>query len=345
MNMRTEIIPYTLIFKQPAKTSRGVYHEHEVWYIKIFDEGNPDRFGLGECAPLPDLSCDYSPEYEEVLTYSCYEFERTGTIDFEKLRNLPSILFGLETAILHYESKSYNFFDTPFSRSERGIDINGLIWMGDYDFMTKQIDSKLNNGFTCIKLKIGGINFEAELKLLQYIRSKYSEDEIIIRLDANGAFSPAEALEKLKRLSEFQIHSIEQPIKAGQWEALSGLCANTPIPIALDEELIGINSFLSKKKLIESIHPQYIVIKPSLHGGIAGSNEWIKIAEKRNVGCWITSALESNIGLNSIAQWCAQFENPLHQGLGTGDLYENNVPSPIVVKNGQLWLTKESELT
>ncbi|MDR3267368.1 MAG: o-succinylbenzoate synthase [Tannerella sp.] len=336
MNLKTKIIPYTLIFKQQAHTSRGVYHERKVWYIKIFEEKNPDRFGIGECAPLPDLSCDYCAEYEEILSYYCYEFEKTRTVDFEKQRNTPSILFGLETAILHYESKSYKFFDTPFSRSEKAININGLIWMGDADFMKEQIDNKINNGFTCIKLKIGGINFDEELKLLQYIRSQYSENEIIIRLDANGAFSPVEALEKLKRLSDFQIHSIEQPIKAGQWDILSELCANTPIPIALDEELIGINSFPDKKKLIENIHPQYIVIKPSLHGGIWGSKEWIKIAEEHNVGWWITSALESNIGLNSIAQWCAKFDNPLHQGLGTGDLYENNFPLPLVVNEGQL---------
>ncbi|MDR2384519.1 MAG: o-succinylbenzoate synthase [Tannerella sp.] len=337
MNLKTQIIPYTLIFKQQVRTSKSVYHEHKIWYIRIFEEKGSDRFGIGECAPLPDLSCDYSAEYEAVLTCYCREFEQTGTIDFEKNRNFPSILFGLETAILHYKSKGYNFFDTPFSRSEKGIHINGLIWMGDYDFMIKQIDNKLNKGFTCLKLKIGGIDFDEELKLLKYIRCKYSENEIIIRLDANGAFSPLEALEKLKRLSDFQIHSIEQPVKVGQWETLFELCANTPIPIALDEELTGINSFSNKKKLIENISPQYIVIKPSLHGGISGSSEWIKIAKEHNVGWWITSALESNIGLNSIAQWCARFENPLYQGLGTGNLYENNHPLPLVVDKGLLW--------
>jgi o-succinylbenzoate synthase len=337
MNLKTKIIPYTLIFRRPAQTSKSVYLEHKVWYIKIFDEKETDRFGIGECAPLPNLSCDYSAEYEEVLACYCREFEQTGTIDFEELRNSPSIAFGFETAILHYESKSYKFFDTPFSRSEKGIDINGLIWMGDYDFMVEQIDNNLNKGFRCIKLKIGGIDFDEELKLLKYIRRKYSENEIIIRLDANGAFSPVEAFEKLKRLSDFQIHSIEQPIKAGQWETLSELCANTPIPIALDEELIGINSFSDKKKLIENINPQYIVIKPSLHGGILGSNEWNKIAEEHHAGWWITSALESNIGLNSIAQWCAKFKNTLHQGLGTGNLYENNFPLPLFVNNGLLW--------
>jgi O-succinylbenzoate synthase len=337
MGLKTKIIPHTLIFKQEAQTSRGVYHEHEVWYVKIFDENNPDRFGIGECAPLTDLSSDYNVEYEDILACYCYEFEKTATIDPEKLRNSPSILFGLETAILNYESCSYKFFDTPFSRSEKGININGLIWMGSFDFMKEQIDNKINNGFTCIKLKIGGINFEDELKLLKYIRDKYSENEITIRLDANGAFLPADALEKLKRLSDFLIHSIEQPIKAGQWEILSELCAITPIPIALDEELIGVYSFPNKKKLIEAILPQYIVIKPSLHGGIFGGNEWIKIAEERHVGWWITSALESNIGLNSIAQWCAKFDNPLHQGLGTGHLYENNVEMPLAVKEGRLW--------
>jgi o-succinylbenzoate synthase len=337
MSLKTKIIPHTLIFKRPVQTSRGVYQIHKVWYIKIFEEKNPNHFGIGECAPLPDLSCDYSAKYEEILTYSCYEFEKTGTIDFEKLRNLPSILFGFESALFNYKSESYKFFDTPFSHLRKGIDINGLIWMGNPDFMLQQIDNKLNEGFTCIKLKIGGINLDEELKLLNYIRNKYSENEVIIRLDVNGAFSPVDALEKLKRLSNFQIHSVEQPVKAGQWEILSEICTNTPIPIALDEELTGINVFSNKKKLIETIKPQYIVIKPSLHGGIKGSREWIKVAEEKNVGWWMTSALESNIGLNSIAQWCACFDNPLHQGLGTGDLYKNNIDVPLVVDKGKLW--------
>jgi o-succinylbenzoate synthase len=337
MNLKTQIIPYTLIFKQPAQTSRGAYLEHKVWYVKIFDKKNPDRFGIGECAPLPDLSCDYSTEYEDVLNYYCSQFERTGRINLKKLRNFPSILFGLETALLHYESRSFKFYDTPFSRSEKGIDINGLIWMGDFYFMKEQIDNKIKQGFTCLKLKIGGINFEEEVQLLKYIRLKYSENNIVIRLDANGAFSPDDALEKLRILSNLQIHSIEQPIKAGQWETLSELCSITPVSVALDEELIGINSFSEKKKLIKKIQPQYIVIKPSLHGGISGSREWIKIAEEHNVGWWMTSALESNIGLNSIAQWCATFNNPLHQGLGTGHLYENNLSLPLVVNDEQLW--------
>ncbi|MDR2147636.1 MAG: o-succinylbenzoate synthase [Tannerella sp.] len=337
MPFKTKITPYTLIFKRPAGTSRGTYRERKIWILEIFDKNNPEHIGRGECAPLPDLSCDYSAEYEKVLTEFCAEFEKTGKIDFERWRNYSSLLFGFETAILHYESNSYKLWDTPFTCGAKGIDINGLIWMGDYEDMFQQVENKINTGFNCIKIKIGAIGFEDELRLLRYIRTNFTDKDLIIRLDANGSFPAAEALDKLKRLSDFDIHSIEQPIQAGHWDEMAKLCDTSPIPVALDEDLIGINDFSTKKELMKVIHPQYIIIKPSLHGGIFGGNEWIQIAESEHVGWWITSALESNIGLNCISQWCATFDNPLHQGLGTGALYHNNFEFPLHIENGKLW--------
>ena len=231
-------------------------------------------------------------------------------------------------------------WDTPFSRGEAGIPINGLIWMGDFNRMLAQIEKKMEAGFRCIKLKIGAINFEEELALLQHIRSHYSSKEIELRVDANGAFSPTDAMEKLKRLSELDLHSIEQPIRAGQWEEMARLTSESPLPIALDEELIGYNTWEEKQRLLSAIRPQYIIIKPSLHGGLAGGEEWIAEAEKLNIGWWITSALESNIGLNAIAQWCATFQNPLPQGLGTGLLFTDNVEMPLEIRKDCLWFCK-----
>ena len=338
MQYKTELIPYTLYFKRPAKTSRGQYTEHKAWYIKVYDVLNLDRWGIGECAPLPDLSYDFDDSYEQNLSYFCRYLEKNGTLDIEALRNYPSILFGLETALRHLKNKSESFqlYDTPFSNGKKGIPINGLIWMGDFDYMFEQIETKIKQGFRCIKLKIGAINFEEELSLLKYIRKHFTAKDITLRVDANGAFSPNEALEKLKRLSDLDLHSIEQPIHAGQWEEMSRLCEITPLPIALDEELIGINNVDRKTHLLDAIKPQYIILKPTLHGGISGATQWIQLTEKRNIDWWITSALESNIGLNAIAQWCSRFDNPLPQGLGTGGLYTNNLQIPLSIKGDQL---------
>ena len=334
---KIEIEPKTLHFKQPAGTSRGVYTTRQVWYLHLTSEEQPGREGIGECAPLPKLSCDDLPDYEEILFRACQDFEQKGWIDKEALRPYPSVLFGLETALRHFERGDIRLWDTSFSRGEQGIPINGLIWMGSYEMMLKQIESKMQTGFRCIKLKIGAIHFEEELALLKFIRHHFSSKEVELRVDANGAFSPTDALDKLKRLAELDLHSIEQPIRAGQWEDMAKLVAETPLPIALDEELIGIYSLKEKRQMLEYIRPQYIILKPSLHGALCGSEEWIREAEQLHIGWWITSALESNIGLNAIAQWCATFNNPCPQGLGTGALFTDNIPMPLDVRKDCLW--------
>lgn len=337
MTFKTTIRPSTLHFKQPAGTSRGVYNTRKVWYIGLTSVEEPQRIGLGECAPLPNLSCDDLPEYEEILKAACHRLEETGELDKEALRSYPSILFGLETALQHYNANSFALWDTPFSRGERGIPINGLIWMGDYAQMYHQIEKKMELEFRCIKLKIGAINFEEELSLLRHIRKHFTVREVELRVDANGAFAPEDALNKLNRLAELDIHSIEQPIRAGQWEEMARLTKESPIPIALDEELIGCNSLAEKAELLRMINPQYIILKPSLHGGICGCTEWINEATNQNIGWWITSALESNIGLNAIAQWCATLPITLPQGLGTGMLFTDNVEMPLYIREDKLW--------
>lgn len=337
---RIKITPRLLHFKQPAGTSRGTYTTRQVWYVSLSSDAYPGRTGIGECAPLPGLSCDDLPGYEQILADACRRLEQAGELDVESLRPYPSVLFGLETAIRHYEAGSWALYDTPFSRGEAGIPINGLIWMGDFDNMLRQIETKMEAGYRCIKLKIGAINFEDELALLRHIRAHFPAKDIELRVDANGAFSPQDAMEKLKRLAEFDLHSIEQPIRAGQWEEMARLAADTPLPIALDEELIGCNSPGDKRKLLSAIRPQYIILKPSLHGGMAGGSEWIEEAGKQHIGWWITSALESNIGLNAIAQWCATFGNPLPQGLGTGLLFTDNVEMPLQIRGDALWFSK-----
>ena len=342
--MKVEIIPKTLHFKQPAGTSRGVYTTRNVWYIVITDQENPKHFGVGECAPLPALSCDDVPEYLDVLTKTSRRLEENMKTNLENLftsleylQDYPSIRFGVETALAHYQARSLQFWHTPFSKGKEGIPINGLIWMGNFDEMYQRIEEKMQQGFRCIKLKIGAIDFEKELELLAHIRKHFTPEQIELRVDANGAFSPTDALDKLKRLSEYQLHSIEQPIRAGQWQEMAELCKNTPLPIALDEELIGINNRQQKIELLDTIQPQYIILKPSLHGGIGGSEEWIELAAERGIGSWVTSALESNIGLNAIAQWTATLMPTLPQGLGTGMLFTDNIDYPLHIEGDCLW--------
>lgn len=331
----TEIIPYTLRFKRPAGTSRGVYREHRVWYVVLRDNENPAHIGIGECAPLPGLSCDYNTRYAETLTRFCRILEERQQLDIEPLRPYPSILFGLESTLQHYQQRSWQLRESPFSRGVEGIAINGLIWMGNIEQMRQQAESLLQRGFSCIKLKIGAIGFDEELELLRDIRKGHPD--VTLRVDANGAFASGELTEKLQKLAALEIHSIEQPIRAGLWEEMARLCDAAPLPIALDEELIGIHRPEAKRQLLETIRPHYIILKPSLHGGISGCTEWIALANELGIGWWITSALESSIGLNSIAQWCATLGNPLPQGLGTGSLYQNNLPLPLVVKGDALW--------
>lgn len=335
------IIKKQLHFKQPAGTSRGVYTTRDLWYIVLTDTDRPGRYGVGECAPLPQLSQELGPTYEQLLDESCRKLTEEGKLDHAWLAPLPSIRFGLETALLHLEAGNLCFWQTPFSQGAAGIPINGLIWMGDFDTMRRRINEKLEKGFRCIKLKIGAIGFDQELELLDYIRRRAAPEQVELRVDANGAFTPEEAPEKLERLARYRLHSIEQPIRAGQWKEMGRLCRHTPLPVALDEELIGVNLYHEKMELLDTVRPQHIVLKPSLHGGIQGCKEWIGLAEERGIGWWVTSALESNIGLHSIAQWCATLQTVRTQGLGTGLLFTDNVDYPLHIQGDCLYFQPE----
>ncbi|WP_428740567.1 o-succinylbenzoate synthase [Tenacibaculum sp.] len=325
---------YLLNFKQASGTSRGILRTKETWFLILSRE----RYqGVGECGLFRGLSADDRPDYEEKLLWVCNNINLGLEKLLSELIDFPSIQFGLEQAFLSLESEDlFELFPSDFTRGKQQIPINGLIWMGDKSFMQQQIKDKLQQGFSTIKMKIGAIDFDTEIELLKSIRREFSAKEIELRVDANGAFLPENALEKLQRLSELDLHSIEQPIKQGQWQEMASLCEETPLAIALDEELIGVFSSKEKEKCIETIQPQYIILKPSLVGGFKGSNEWIQIASNNQVGNWITSALESNIGLNAIAQWTYKLNNPLPQGLGTGSLFTNNFESPLEVSRGSL---------
>lgn len=340
--MKIIIIPRRLHFKQPAGTSRGIYTTRQVWYVLATDE-KTGQYGVGECAPLPQLSCDDLPDYEKILSDFCLKTAQNGQLDYEALRPYPSMLFGLETALRHLQKRTLQLWDTPFAQGKQGIPINGLIWMGSFDEMYQRIQEKMKAGFRCIKVKIGAIDFDKELELLRFIRQHFSPEEIELRVDANGAFTPETAPQRLEQLSQFHLHSIEQPIRAGQWKEMAKLCASTPLPIALDEELIGINTTEEKIELLETIHPQYIILKPSLHGGLHGSEEWIRLAAERKIPSWVTSALESNIGLNAIVQWCATLNPQMPQGLGTGLLFTDNIDFPLHIKNDCLWFHSEEQ--
>lgn len=332
--MKATFKKYTLNFKQASGTSRGVLKTKETYFLKI-KEGA--KIGIGECAVFKGLSIDDRPDYEGKLDWLCNHINEEEGLLLSALKEFPSIQFGLEQALLSIKSEHpFLLFPSKFTNSKDTININGLIWMGSEFFMKQQIQEKIEAGFSTIKMKIGAIDFDAELKLLKNIRSSFSSEEIELRVDANGAFQPNDALEKLKRLSEFEIHSVEQPIKQGQIAEMARLCLKTPLPIALDEELIGVFDVTKKQELLQIINPQYIILKPSLVGGIKGSETWIRLAEKQQIGWWITSALESNIGLNAIAQWTYILNNKMPQGLGTGSLFSNNFESPLVVKNGHL---------
>ena len=343
--MKYRIEERVLHFKQPAGTSRGVYTERKIWLIHLSDG---QREGVGECAPLPDLSCDAGPDYREVLEKVCAAFCRQGLNGdspqcvlsmIPELRDYPSMLFGLETALLNLE-RGDRLFDTAFSRGEVGIPINGLVWMGSYEEMLQRMEQKLEQGFRCVKLKIGAIDFDKELDLVKRIRERFSFHEVELRLDANGAFPYEEALYKLELLSQYAIHSIEQPIKAGQWAYMAELCRESPLPIALDEELIGVNDPEMKHHMLNVIKPRYIILKPSLHGGMQGCREWISTAKELGIGSWITSALESNIGLNAIAQFAADVYGDairMPQGLGTGQLFTDNFDRGLEIRGDKLW--------
>lgn len=337
-------IKRTLVFRFDAGTSRGILKTRDVYWIKVFDPKNPEIVGWGEAAPLVKLSPDYREDFEEVLAKTLQKmkserwvtnaeavlFQLKSLIPFP----LPSIRFGMETALLDWlNGGKRRILANEFFDSQKPIPINGLIWMGDRDFMFQQIDQKLAEGFDCIKMKIGAIDFEQEIELLTYIRSRFSPDQITLRVDANGAFSSEEALRKLERLADLQIHSIEQPIPAGNWKRMKDLCEATPLAIALDEELIAVTE---KEDLLDQIQPQHIILKPTLLGGILETQEWIRLAEERGIGWWMTSALESNIGLNAISQLASTFDPSIPQGLGTGKLYHNNLDSPLEISSGHI---------
>ena len=329
---KAEIVKHTLIFKTPGGTSRGVLHEKPAWFIILRED---EKTGVGECSLLPKLSLDDRPDFESRLREICRAWESGA--EMGQLNEHPSIRFGMETALRSLSSYSpFMLYPSPFTRGAEKIEINGLVWMGSKLEMQSRIREKLNSGFHCIKLKIGAIDFEAEMNLLKAIRREYDSSEIEIRVDANGAFSPENALEKLSRLAELDLHSIEQPIKQGQWEEMARLCAASPIDIALDEELIAITERDKKMEMLRTIKPQAIVIKPGLVGGIASTKEWIEAAQKTDSYFWLTSALESNVGLNAIAQFTATLQPELPQGLGTGSLYTNNIESPLEVEGKYL---------
>ncbi|WP_426092302.1 o-succinylbenzoate synthase [Flavobacterium sp. DSR3-2] len=337
--MKATYHKYILDFKRPSGTSRGVMTEKETWFIVLEQDG---KKGIGECGILRGLSIDDRPDYEEKLQWTCYNIHLGKHQLWGALLEFPSIQFGMEMAFQSLESENpFLLFPSDFTNGIKSILINGLVWMGEEAFMKQQIEEKLAQGFRCIKLKIGAIDFDKELQLLRFIREHFTPEQVEIRVDANGAFDIDLALNKLLQLSEFKLHSIEQPIQKNNTDRMAELCKTTPFPIALDEELIGVFTLAEKEQLLEKIKPQYIILKPSFVGGFRGTQEWISLAEKHKIGWWITSALESNIGLNAIAQWTFLQHNLMPQGLGTGALYTNNFDCPLEVSVGQLWYKKE----
>lgn len=333
--MKATFKKHTLQFKRPSGTSRGVLKTKDTYFLILTDN---TKKGVGECGLLRGLSIDDRPDYEDKLLWVCNNINLGKEMLLQQLIEFPSIQIGVETAFMSLESGDmFTIFPSGFSFGNATIPINGLVWMGDEAFMKDQISEKIANGFTCIKMKIGAIDFNTEITLLEGIRKHFSKDQIELRVDANGAFKINEAPQKLKTLSTLELHSIEQPIKQGQWKEMAALCKNTPLPIALDEELIGIFKISEKRKLLETIMPQYIILKPSFVGGFAGTDQWIDLANDLGIGWWITSALESNVGLNAISQYTFTKNSILPQGLGTGSLFTNNVPSPLSINNGSIY--------
>jgi o-succinylbenzoate synthase len=329
---------YLLHFKKPSGTSRGIMTQKETWFIVLENEG---KKGVGECGILRGLSIDDRPDYEAKLQWTCDNIHLGKNQLWEALIEYPSIQFGVEMAFQSLESQNpFLLFPSDFTNGTKSILINGLVWMGEPAYMKQQIEEKLAQGFTCIKLKIGAIDFDKELQLLRFIRKHFTPEQVEIRVDANGAFDKNEALDKLIQLSGFKLHSIEQPVAKNQTDTMAELCKTTPFSIALDEELIGVFYKEEKEALLLKIKPQYIILKPSFVGGFRGTQEWIDLAQKYNIGWWITSALESNIGLNAIAQWTFLQQNSMPQGLGTGALFTNNFDCPLEVSQGQLWYKK-----
>jgi len=330
--MRLAYLPYRLKFKSPATTSREVMTEKVTCFLKIYDEADPTHFGIGEAAVFPGLS----PEANEGFEYKLVEL--LANIAIGKPTDLTrhsSIQFGLEQAIYDYSSGCKGaYFPTDFVAGKADITINGLVWMGSGGEMRQRALDKLSNGFHCVKFKIGALDWAAELAMLKEIRAL--NDSLEIRVDANGGLKQNIIMEQLAALADLNVSSIEQPIPKGNIEAMAKLCKETPVPIALDEELIGVYTFEERERLLNEIHPQYIVLKPALCGGFSGAEQWIECARQLGIGWWITSALESNVGLNALAQWTAGFKPTMAQGLGTGALYTNNFEVPLVLEGEKL---------
>lgn len=346
--LKIKYLKHNLNFLFKAGTSRGVLTERITYILKIYHENSPNLFGLGEASPLKGLSIDYIPDFEQKIERFCQDFNASKFENItyqdvkDKVHGFPALQFALETAILDLKNCGKRWiYPNAFVLQNQPLPINGLIWMGTEAFMQQQIEAKLKAGFSCIKMKIGALDFDTEFRLLKKIRQKYNAQQITLRVDANGAFSVREAEEKLRKLSELQLHSIEQPIRPKQVSALKKLCKHTPLPIALDEELIGVEVNQEGKYLLETINPQFIILKPTLLGGLQNTQKWIEYAEALNIGWWITSALESNIGLNAIAQFTAQYKITLPQGLGTGQLYSNNFKSPLSIEKGFIQYSKQ----
>lgn len=324
---------HILNFRRPSGTSRGILTQKETWYILIEKD---QKRGIGECGILRGLSCDDRPDYEEKLAWTCKNIHLGKELLYTALTEFPSIQMGVEMAFLSLDSEDdFTLFSNDFAYGKSPVAINGLIWMGDVDFMLAQVEEKIQQGFSCIKMKVGAIDFAEELSILTAIRKRYSSEEMLLRVDANGAFKE-DALDKLHELAALDIHSIEQPIAAGNWNKMRRLCEETPLPIALDEELIGIFSREDKVALLDKIQPHYIILKPSFIGGFTGTSEWVDLAEERGIKSWVTSALESNVGLNAIAQWTYHHGFEGYQGLGTGSLFTNNISSPLTIGNGYI---------
>ncbi|PIY08977.1 MAG: o-succinylbenzoate synthase [Flexibacter sp. CG_4_10_14_3_um_filter_32_15] len=343
---------HRLKFRFLAGTSRGTMTQRDTYFIYLSKKQKNDDtiIGTGEISPLSGLSIDFLPNLETIIADVCKRIENSSeknTIDslqaiFDLIpASLPAVRFGFETAFLDLQNGGKRLiYKNDFSLNQKAIPINGLVWMGDFEFMQSQLEEKLEQGFSCIKLKIGAIDFEKECKLLELIRKRFDENKITIRVDANGAFAADEALNKLEILSNYAIHSIEQPIAANQWYEMKQLCAATPLPIALDEELIPLTNLEDKKQMLDYIKPQFVIFKPTLLGGLQKTAEWIELCKEKNIDWWITSALESNIGLNAIAQFVANYNPTLPQGLGTGKLYHNNIESSLKIEKGEIFSRK-----
>jgi O-succinylbenzoate synthase len=338
--VQAKYIHHPLNFHRPAGTSRGILHQKECWFVKLTNEAG--LTGVGEVSFIPGLSLEDPNEIEIQLDHVCKLISRGEMDPAQELPSLPGIRFALEGALRDLEQGGERLlFDSDFSKGEAGILVNGLIWMGDRAFMIKQVRDKLDQGFRILKLKVGALDLNEELELLAWIRSEYGAGDLEIRLDANGAWSPEEAPVRMARFARFGIHSIEQPIGPGQIEAMSALCKDPSIPVALDEELIGITRMEERRQLMEKIRPDFIILKPGLLGGFSLAQQWIDLAESVGAAWWITSALESSIGLSAISQWTYQLGVSMPQGLGTGMLYSNNIQSPLHIEGNQLWYRPE----